>query len=83
MEPEVSLPCSQETAFFLYPEPDESSPHPQNIFLQGPFYYYPNIYFSKAVLSIQVFWPKLCMHFSTPICATCPLTLTYLTGHSK
>jgi hypothetical protein len=27
MEPEGSLPCSQEPATDLYPEPDDSSPH--------------------------------------------------------
>jgi len=31
MEPEVSLPCSQETATGLYPEPDASIPHPHTI----------------------------------------------------
>jgi hypothetical protein len=28
MEPEGSLPCSQEPTSISYPEPDESSPHP-------------------------------------------------------
>jgi len=33
MEPEGSLLCSQEPATGHYPEPDESSPHPQILFL--------------------------------------------------
>jgi hypothetical protein len=32
MEPEGSLPCSQELATCLYPEPTESNPHPQTLF---------------------------------------------------
>jgi hypothetical protein len=32
MEPEGSLPCSQEPATCLYPEPNESNPHPQTLF---------------------------------------------------
>jgi hypothetical protein len=31
MEPEVSFPCSQQLAIGLYPEPDESSPHPHTL----------------------------------------------------
>jgi len=33
MEPEGSLPCSQQPATGLYPEPVESSPHPLTLFL--------------------------------------------------
>jgi hypothetical protein len=31
MEPEGSLPCSQEPATCAYPEPNESNPHPQTL----------------------------------------------------
>jgi hypothetical protein len=36
-ETESLLPCSQESAAGLYPEPDESSPHPPIPFLYDPF----------------------------------------------
>jgi hypothetical protein len=32
MEPEGSLPCSQELATCPYSEPNESNPHPQTLF---------------------------------------------------
>jgi hypothetical protein len=32
MEPEGLLPCSQDPTIGLYPEPDESIPHPPNLF---------------------------------------------------
>jgi len=38
MEPEVSLPCSQELATGLYHEPNESSQRHPNLFILGLFY---------------------------------------------
>jgi hypothetical protein len=37
MEPESSLPCSQQPATATCPEPDESNPHPQIRFPLDPF----------------------------------------------
>jgi hypothetical protein len=37
MEPEGSLPYSQEPGTGRYSEPRESSPHPLIMFLYGPF----------------------------------------------
>jgi hypothetical protein len=37
MEPEGSLPCSQETSTGPYPEPDQSNPYYLILYLQDPF----------------------------------------------
>jgi hypothetical protein len=44
MEPESSLPCSQQPANGPYPEPDESSSHLLTLFPSDLFQYYPPIY---------------------------------------
>jgi hypothetical protein len=44
MEPEGSLPHSQELSTAPYPEPDQSSPHHPIRPLQDPSYYYPPTY---------------------------------------
>jgi hypothetical protein len=37
MEPEGSLPCSQQPATGLYPKPDASIPHVPTLFPKDPF----------------------------------------------
>jgi hypothetical protein len=48
MEPESSLPCSQQPAASPYPKPDESSPH-----LPTLFWYHPPIYAFRVHLKLQ------------------------------
>jgi len=36
-------PCSQQSTTGLYRKPDESSPHPDTLFLNVVFQYYPSI----------------------------------------
>jgi hypothetical protein len=44
MEPEGSLPCSQEPSMGPYPRRDESIPYHPILYLYGPFQYYPHTY---------------------------------------
>jgi hypothetical protein len=44
MEPEGSLPCSQQPTAGPYPEPDESTTHLSNPFPKHPFEYYILVY---------------------------------------
>src|SRR5215470_8956476 len=68
MEPEGSLPHSQELATCPYPEPVQSSPCPPIPLREDPFQYYPPIYawVSQLVAFPQVSPPKSCMHLSPP-----------------
>ena len=76
MEPEVSLPHSQEPAICPYPEPDQSSPCPPNPLPEDPASYYPPIYarFFQLVSFPQIsppLWTKLSSH---PYVLRAPLT---------
>jgi hypothetical protein len=68
MEPKSLLPYSQEPATGPYPEPDESCPHLQTLFIFDPFVYNPPIYYnvSQEVSSHKLFRPKSCTNFSPP-----------------
>ena len=57
METEGSVPFSQETATFSYPEPDYSSPRPPILFFQ--------IYFNIIIKSAPISPPKACVHLSS------------------
>jgi hypothetical protein len=63
MEPEVSLPYSQEHAIGPYPESDASSPYLPTLFPWHPFWLYPPIYayVFKVIPSLQVFLPTFCI----------------------
>lgn len=56
MEPERSLPYTQETAAGPYPETHESIPQPHTVLLQRAFSYYPLLYayVFQVTLSLQV-----------------------------
>jgi len=69
MEAEGSLPCSQESANCSYPEPDESSPHLPTVRSVVILSSYLRIG-PPSVSSLQVFRPKLSIHFS---CLPCVL----------
>jgi hypothetical protein len=56
MESKLSLLYSQQPVNSPYPEPDESSPHPQTLFLENPFLCYSTTCPSASFL--QVFFPN-------------------------
>jgi hypothetical protein len=66
MEPEGSLPCSQEPATGPSPESDELSPYPVTLFIQNYILTLSDICakVSEVVSSLQIFQAKFCMHCS-------------------
>jgi hypothetical protein len=74
MQPEGSLPCSQEPTTALCCEPDESSLQHPSLFLYGQFKHYPPTYAKDFLVVYLVldFPPKFYVHSSSPIPATWP-----------
>jgi len=67
MEPEASLPCSQEPAYGPFPEPDESSPQLPTLFLLRSTHIMFSSKASYSELSLPfIFRLKFCVHYSTP-----------------
>jgi hypothetical protein len=82
MEPESSLPCSQDPATNSDPEADVSSTHPPTIFPKDPLQYYlpTSCEWSHSLkFSIQNF----VRIFHLPPCATCPYYLILLDLSTK
>jgi hypothetical protein len=76
MEPEGSLPHSQEPSIGLYPEPDQfSPPHHPIVSLQDPVSYHPPTYVLAFRLALS---PIIYMRSYFPIRATCPAHVIHL-----
>ena len=80
MEPEDSLPHSQQPATCPYPEPDQSSPYSHIPLPEDPSQYYPPIYalVSQVVSFPQVSPPKPCIRLSSPPYALHALPISFL-----
>ena len=78
MEPEVSLPQSQQPAKGSYPEPARSSPYPYITLPEDSSYCYPLIYaWVSPVVSFPQVSPVYASPLPSPIRATCPAHLIH------
>jgi hypothetical protein len=69
MEPEGSVPCSQEPATGPYLESDESTPRPHKLFFRVHFKIIPPPMYAYLVISsLQDFLLKFCTHLSYIAC---------------
>jgi hypothetical protein len=81
MEPEGSIPNSQELSTCPYPEPDQSSPHHSIPTLKDPSIYYPLTYVLVSLTaSFSLAFPtnNLYAFLFSHIRATCPAHLILL-----
>jgi hypothetical protein len=80
MEPEGSMPNSQELSTCSYPEPDQSAPYRPIPPLQDPSKYYPptHVLVFRMVSFPLAFLLITCMLSLLPIRATCPAYLILL-----
>ena len=80
MEPEVSLPHSQQPTACPHFEPDESFPYLQSYFLNRFYYPPPSYAWIFQVVSLpQVFPPKPCMYISPLSAKSLPTTSQQIT----
>jgi hypothetical protein len=77
MEPEGSIPNSQELPAYFYPEPDKSSPHHLIPPLEDPSYYTPTYILVFLVVSFPLAFPKI-NNLYTFLSHSC-----YMTTHLK
>jgi hypothetical protein len=75
MEPEGSLPCSQEPATCPYPEPNESNPHPPNPISLRSIFMLPShllLGLPSGLLPSGLRTKMLYAPLTTPMRVTCP-----------
>jgi hypothetical protein len=81
MEPEGSLPCSQETSTGLYPEPDQSNPYPSHpLSLRSILILFTHLRLGLPSVLLPSGFPtnNLYAFLFSPILATYPAHLTHL-----
>jgi hypothetical protein len=78
MELKGSLPCSQKPITGPFPQPDEFSPHPQNLVLLDPFNGHIFLGLPSGLLPSGCLTKMIYAFFISPVQAMCPICLTFI-----